>query len=61
MVSDHCWIGEGVTILKGTNIKRDSIVATNAVVSGSFGPHVLIGGIPAKLLKEGVDWCERRI
>lgn len=61
MVSDHCWIGEGVTILKGTNIKRDSIVATKAVVSGSFGPRALIGGIPAKLLKEGVDWCERRI
>ena len=61
VVSDHCWIGEGSTILKGTIIERDSIVATKAVVSGCFGPNVLIGVIPAKSLKEGMDWCERRI
>ena len=61
VVSDHCWIGEGSTILKGTIIERNSIVATKAVVSGYFGPNVLIGGIPAIIIKKDLDWEKERL
>ena len=45
------WCGANVTILKGVTIGRGSIVAAGAVVTQSFPPYSVIGGVPAKLLK----------
>lgn len=47
----NCWIGAKVTILDGTVIGNNCIVAAGAVVSGSFPDNVIIGGIPAKIIK----------
>ena len=55
-IGDKVWIGTGVTILKGVKLGDGCVVAAGAVVTRSFPPKSLIGGIPAKLLKEGVEW-----
>ena len=52
VLGDNIWIGNNVTILKNTKIGANSIVATGAVVSGKFPSNVVIGGIPAKIIKK---------
>ena len=41
-----------MTILKGTVIGKNSVVAAGAVVSGEFPANVVIGGVPAKVIRE---------
>lgn len=56
VIADNVWIGDRVTILKGTVIGKNSVVAAGAVVSGEFPANVVIGGIPAKVIREiGVE------
>lgn len=52
LIKKNVWIGEGVSILSGVTIGTNSIVATNAVVTKSFPANVVIGGIPARIIKE---------
>lgn len=51
VIEDDVWCGANVTILKGVTIGRGSVVAAGAVVTQSFPPYSIIGGVPAKLLK----------
>ena len=60
-VGNHCWLGEGVKVLKGVTLAGDVIVSTGAIVTKSFGKNVLIGGIPAKVIKDNVTWDKKRI
>ena len=50
-IEDEVWCGANVTILKGVTIGRGSVVAAGAVVTQSFPPYSIIGGVPAKLVK----------
>lgn len=52
VIADNVWIGDRVTILKGTTIGKNSVVAAGAVVSGAFPENVVIGGVPAKVIRE---------
>lgn len=61
IIGNHCWIGEGAKVLKGVTLESDVIVSTGAIVTKSFGKNVLIGGIPAKKLKENVTWDSKRL
>lgn len=50
------------TLLKGTEIPKNSIVGTGALVTKKFtNPNVLIVGSPAKVVKENVEWTNERI
>lgn len=60
-IGDHVWLGEGAKVLKGVTLEGDDIVSTGAIVTKSFGKNVLIGGIPAKVLKDNVTWDKERI
>lgn len=60
-INDHCWIGQGAKILKGVVLEKDTVVSTGAIVTKSAGPNVILGGIPAKVLKEGISWDKHRI
>ena len=53
-IGDGCWIGAGAMILGGTNIGERSIVAAGAVVKGDFPAGCLIGGVPARVLREAL-------
>lgn len=55
-IGNNVWIGINVTILKGVTIGDGSIVAAGAVVTTDVPPGTLVGGIPAKIIKEGVEW-----
>jgi len=51
IIGKNVWIGNNVTILKNSEIGDNSIIATGAVVTGKFPANVIIGGVPAKVIK----------
>lgn len=51
IIEDNVWIGEGAVILPNVRIGKNSIIGANAVVTKSFPPNSIIGGIPAKLIR----------
>jgi len=51
IIGDNCWIGNNVTILKNSEVGNNTIIATGAVVNGKFPENVIIGGVPAKIIK----------
>lgn len=59
-IDDHVWIAQNATILKGSVIGKDSVVGTGAIVSGNYGSNCLIAGVPAKVVKEGISWSNKR-
>lgn len=60
-IGNHCWIGEGAKVLKGVTLNKDVVVSTGAIVTKSFDSNVLLGGIPAKIIKENVTWDSKRL
>jgi acetyltransferase-like isoleucine patch superfamily enzyme len=58
-LGDGCWVGAGAIILGGTEIGPHSIVAAGAVVKGRFPSRVLIGGVPARVLRALNDMTEK--
>jgi len=52
-IGDNCWLGANVTLLPGVELGPHTIVAAGSVVTKSFpGGDCVIGGIPAKVLKQ---------
>ncbi|UII21334.1 acyltransferase [Fulvivirga ligni] len=51
-IEKDCWIGSKVTILDGVEIGYGSVIAAGSVVTKSFPPLSIIGGVPAKLIKK---------
>jgi acetyltransferase-like isoleucine patch superfamily enzyme len=51
-VGHGCWIGAKATLLDGAVIGDGCIVAAGAVVTaGDYGDHVVLGGVPARVLR----------
>ena len=58
IIESDVWIGSNVTILKGVTIGKGSIVAAGAVVTKSCPPYSVVGGIPAKVIKQRLTQSE---
>ena len=50
-LGNNIWVGAKVTFLDGCVVGDNSVVAAGAVVNGIFPDNVVIGGVPAKVLK----------
>jgi acetyltransferase-like isoleucine patch superfamily enzyme len=50
-IGSGSWLGANVVILPGTVLGRNTTVAAGAVVRGEFPDHVVLGGVPAKVLR----------
>ncbi len=51
-VEDDVWIGSGAIILDGVRVGKGAVVAAGAVVNKDVPPHTVVGGVPAKVIKE---------
>ncbi len=56
-IGNRVWIGCGVKIFKGSHIPDGCVIASDSVVKGRFEKeNCLIGGHPARVLKEDIRW-----
>jgi acetyltransferase-like isoleucine patch superfamily enzyme len=51
LIKKNAWIGAGATILPGVTIGENAVVAAGAVVSKDVADNTVVGGIPAKFIK----------
>lgn len=51
-IGKQVWIGSNATILPGVTIGDGAVVAAGAVVTKDVPPLTVVGGIPAKIMKE---------
>lgn len=51
-IGNNCWIGGHATINPGVVLGNNVVVASGSVVTKSFGDNVVIGGNPAKVIRE---------
>jgi acetyltransferase-like isoleucine patch superfamily enzyme len=55
-IGDHVWVGCNVTILEGTQVGNNSVIAAGSLVRGVFPDNVLIAGNPARVVKQAINW-----
>ena len=51
-IGNDVWIGHGATILPGVNVGNGAVIGAGAVVSKDVAPYAIVGGVPAKLIRE---------
>ena len=51
-IEDDVWIGAGARILDGVRIGTGAIVAAGAVVVAEVAPYSIVGGVPARVIKQ---------
>ena len=61
-VGDSVWVGHRAMLLKGTKIGSHCIVGAGSVLTKDYEKsHAVIAGVPAKIIRENVDWKHERI
>ncbi|MBQ2854112.1 MAG: hypothetical protein IJE81_01415 [Oscillospiraceae bacterium] len=62
VIGDHVWVGTGAFLTKGAAVAPHSIVGARAMVTKAFDePNCSLAGVPARVVRTGVDWSIRRI
>lgn len=57
IIGDDVWVCAFADLLKGVKIANNTVVAYRSLVLGTFEEgHVLIGGMPAKVIQRNIDW-----
>ena len=52
VIGKGAWIGAGTIILKGVHIGEDAIIAAGSVVTKDVPHYTVVGGLPAKVIRE---------
>lgn len=58
IIGDNVWIGSRVLILSGVHIGNGSVIAAGSVVTSNIPDNSLYAGVPAKLVRENVNWSK---
>ncbi len=51
-IGHDVWIGHGATILPGVTVGNGAVIGSGAVVSKDVAPYTIVGGVPAKLIRQ---------
>jgi acetyltransferase-like isoleucine patch superfamily enzyme len=51
VIEDDVWLGSGAIVTDGVRIGRGAVVAAGAVVTTDVPPHMVVGGVPARVLR----------
>lgn len=52
VLGKNVWIGANATVVPGVSIGDGAVVAAGAVVTKDVPPNVVVGGVPARILKQ---------
>jgi acetyltransferase-like isoleucine patch superfamily enzyme len=52
VIGKDVWIGAGAILLPGVSIGDNSIIAAGAVVTHDVTPYQVVGGVPARVLRD---------
>lgn len=52
VIEDDVWIGSGAIITDGVRVGKGAVVAAGSVVTKDVAPHTVVGGVPAKVIRE---------
>lgn len=62
IVGRHVWLGYGVTLGKGSSVAANSVVGEHTLVTKKFTQsNVCLVGIPAKIIKENINWNREKL
>jgi acetyltransferase-like isoleucine patch superfamily enzyme len=56
VIGNDVWIGSGAQVLQGVTVGDGAVVASGAVVNKPVPPYVIVGGVPARILKNRFDY-----
>lgn len=51
-IGHDVWIGHGATVLPGVSVGNGAVIGAGAVVSKDVAPYTIVGGVPARLIRE---------
>lgn len=54
-IGHDTWFGHGSTVLPGVSIGDGAVIGAGAVVSKDVAPYTIVGGVPAKPIRERFD------
>ena len=52
IVGNDCWIGHAAILLPGVTVGDGAVIAAGAVVSRSVPPYTIVGGVPARPIRQ---------
>lgn len=52
IIEDDVWIGSGAIITDGVHVGKGAVVAAGAVVVEDVPPHTVVGGVPARIIRD---------
>ena len=51
-IGPDTWVGTKVTVTRGVQVGRGAVLAANSVVTRDVPDHAVVGGVPARVLKD---------
>lgn len=62
IIGDNVWVCALARILKNSKIGNGSVVSMGAIVTKKFDEeNVILGGIPAKIIKKNIKWDKKSV
>lgn len=58
IIGKNVWVGDKVTILSGVSIGEGAVIGANSVVTKNIPPYCVVGGNPARVLKQIKSVCQ---
>lgn len=61
-IDNHIWVGHRVLITKGVTIAPNCVIGTGAILTKKVDQsNTILAGVPAKIVKENINWCGERL
>ena len=56
-IGNHCWLALDSTVLKGVTIADNCVIGANSLVTKDCtAPNSIYAGLPAKMIRTGINW-----